>query len=226
MKFKNILYGAFLSLLIALSGCEKDNYSAPKSQLTGNIQFDGKNVGLRSNGVQLELWQHNYALFNKIPVFVDQDGSFSAQLFDGEYKLTLVRGNGPWVDNTDSLTVQVKGATQVNVPVDLYYGIQQESFQKEGEGVLASVSLKRGAGQRNVETVKLYVGQSILVDNIINVASVEKRGEELPEIGNPIQLSTSVPEDLRTKGYAYVRIGVKTEGVSEYVYGEPVKISF
>src|SRR5687768_11903068 len=87
-------------LLLATAACEGltsvDNYDAPGSTLTGQVMFDGQGVGVRSNGVQLELWEPAYPLRQKIPVYVAQDGSFSATLFDGSYKLNLLANNGPW----------------------------------------------------------------------------------------------------------------------------------
>jgi hypothetical protein len=107
---KNLIVLFMMASAAILTGCEKDNYQQPKSVLKGRIVYDGQVIGLRSNGVQLELWQHGYQLFTKIPVHVEQDGTFSASLFDGNYKLVRLRGNGPWTDNSDSIDVQLKGS--------------------------------------------------------------------------------------------------------------------
>ena len=118
---------ASLALAASLAACEFgvfDNYDEPNALLTGRVVYQGSPVGVRSNGVQLELWQPGYDLNQKIPIYVDQDGSFSAMVFDGEYKLNLLAGNGPWVDIRDTLQVQVQGQTQVDVPVVPYYTIE------------------------------------------------------------------------------------------------------
>src|SRR4051812_34652244 len=108
MKSKVFLsIGILICVLIA--ACTKDNYDPPKSMLSGQVVYQGQPVGVRSNGVQLELWQPGYQFFTKIPIYVDQDGTFSAALFDGNYKLTRLKGNGPWADNTDTINVVVKG---------------------------------------------------------------------------------------------------------------------
>lgn len=57
-----------------------------------------------------------YALKQKIPIYVVQDGSFSAVVFDGTYKLNLLPGNGPWVDNRDTIQLEVRREAAVTVP--------------------------------------------------------------------------------------------------------------
>src|SRR5688572_5356036 len=119
MKYKlSFIIG---SLVVFLAACKKDNFEPPKSWLTGKVVYQNQPLGVRSNGVQLELWQPGYANFSKIPVFVAQDGTFSANVFDGNYKLTFLRGNGPWVETTDTINVSVKGSTEVDVPVTPYF---------------------------------------------------------------------------------------------------------
>src|SRR5690606_28374043 len=117
-------------LLIGLvaASCDFDNFEEPKSTLSGRVVYNGEALGLRSNGVELEIWQHGYDLFQKIPVYVAQDGTFSAVLFDGDYKMTLLRGNGPWMDQTDSIDVQVRGDQMSDVEVQPYYVLRNSSI--------------------------------------------------------------------------------------------------
>lgn len=225
MKISNYIYIGIAAILILFAGCEKDNYEAPKSMLTGRVVHDGQAIGVRSNGVQLELWQHGFQLFNKIPVYIAQDGTFSAEVFDGDYKLTLVRGNGPWADNVDSINVKVAGATSLDVPVDPYFVIRNESFQNSSTTVTATFTLARVNTTRNLENVRLYIGQTVLVDNVINVANSQKTAAEIPDLTQPITLTVNIPASLAGKGYVYARIGVKTAGVAEYLYGQAQKIT-
>ena len=74
-------------------------------------------MNLRGTGeaVQLQLYQDGYEKNDPISVFVGQDGTFSALLFDGEYRLTTRDGNGPWVNNHESVTVNLKGHTDAKI---------------------------------------------------------------------------------------------------------------
>ena len=40
-----------------LTACEKDNLKEPDSVLSGRVTFEGQPIGVRSEGVQFEIWQ-------------------------------------------------------------------------------------------------------------------------------------------------------------------------
>src|SRR5660397_127396 len=82
---------------LSYSGCTQDNFDPPTSMLTGTIVYNSTPVGVRSNGTQLELWQYGFKLRSKISVYIAQDGTYSARLFDGNYKLVRLAG-APWAN--------------------------------------------------------------------------------------------------------------------------------
>ena len=217
---------ALLTVMVLAIACKKDNYEAPKSKLTGRVVYQGQALGVRSNGVQLELWQHGYQFFSKIPVYINQDGTFSALLFDGDYKLVRLKGNGPWADNTDSIDVKVSGNTVVEVPVDPYFVIKNETYQKNGTASVSSTfNIQQVNTSKTLEKVKLYLGQTVLVDENNNAASIERLAATIADLSQPVSLTVNIPAALVTKGYVYARLAVKTTGVAEYLYTQPVKIT-
>ncbi len=221
---KAILF-SLLAGLFLLTGCAKDNYEPPKSTLTGRVIYDNQPVGVRTNGVQLELWQRGYQLFTKIPVQVAQDGTFSAVLFDGDYKLVRLRGNGPWVDNTDTINVQVRGAATIDVLVQPYYVIRNPTIQRSGTNLTASASVAQVAAGRAIERVTLYVGTTQFVDVTNNVASASLQTAALADLSKPLALSLVLPTSVASRPYSYARIGVKTVGVAELLYTPVQKIT-
>src|ERR1044071_204279 len=225
MKNKFLSAITLLALVSILFGCKKDNYDPPGSKLSGRVVYQNQPVGVRSNGVQLELWQSGFQLFTKIAVYIAQDGTFSASLFDGDYKLTRLKGNGPWADNTDTINVQVRGNTTVDVPVDPYFITKSETFTKRGSNINASVTLQRVNTTRNLELVRLYIGQTIITDQNNNAAINEKLASAITDITQPITLSAAIPSGLAGKDYVYARVGVKTAGVAELLYSQPQKVA-
>ncbi|KQS27760.1 DUF3823 domain-containing protein [Dyadobacter sp. Leaf189] len=220
--FKPMLLG--LLSLVALSSCEKDNRAEPKSELKGRIVYEGAPVGVRSNGVQLEIWQRGYQLFTKIPVYVNQDGTFSASLFDGNYKLVRLRGNGPWVDNTDTIDVELRGTKELDVPVKPYFVFQNDVYSK-GEGkVSATFNLKQVDNSRTLERVNLYVGTTTIVDPNNNAVNVQEIAANITDLSKPITLTATLSPTLAKREYVYARIGVKTSGVGEMLFGAPQKV--
>lgn len=226
MKANNIHFKHLLLAMLALTAlaCEKDNRVEPKSFLTGRVVYEGQPVGLRSNGVQLEIWQRGYQLFTKIPVHIRQDGTFSAALFDGNYKLVRLRGNGPWVDNTDTIEVAMRGNTELDVPVQPYFVFQNDTYAK-GEGkVSATFNLKQTNAERTLERVNLYVGTTSIVDPNNNAANTQEVAANIKDITKPITLTATLPAALAGREYVYVRLGVKTSGVGEMLFGVPQKV--
>ncbi len=213
---KTFVYAGLLLAATLFSACKYDNYDPPASTLTGRVTYQNQPVGVRTNGVQLELWQRGYQLFTKIPVYVNQDGTFSASLFDGDYKLVRLRGNGPWVDNTDTINVQVRGTTQVDVPVQPYFTINSPTFQRSGANLTATGQINRVVSGRTVEQVTLYVGTTQFVDATNNAGSTSLSGTALADLSKPLSLSLATPAAVR--GTAYMRLGVKTAGVAELLY--------
>lgn len=213
------------SLASLFAGCEKDNYDAPSSTLTGRVVYQDQPLGVRSDGVQLELWQPGFQLFTKIPIYVAQDGTFSASLFDGNYKLTRLKGNGPWADNTDTINIEVRGGTTVDVPVDPYFVVRNVNIQRSGTAVNATFNLQRVNTTKNLEYVRLYLGQTLITDQVRNDASATIAGNTNPDLSQPITMTLNVTGSLASKDFVFARIGVKTEGVAELLYSQPVKIN-
>lgn len=233
MKLHYIVY-ILLAMAGILSGCEKDNFDPPKATLKGRVVYQDQPIGVRtpnvnadgtaSNGVQLELWQPGFQVYSKIPVFVNQDGSFSASVFDGNYKLVLLRGTGPWVDNSDTINVQVKGSSVVDVPVEPYYIIRNEQFQKAGDIVTATCNVQQVSPSRAIERVTLYLGATQFVDVNNNDGKIDITAAGIADLNQPLSFSLPIPAKLTSKGYFYGRIGVKTVGVAEMLYTPVQKI--
>jgi Protein of unknown function (DUF3823) N-terminal domain/Domain of unknown function (DUF3823_C) len=230
MKFKSIISAFSIAFVVFLAGCKKDNFDAPSSQLAGRVVYQGQPIGVRSpvngsGGVQLELWQDGYALREKIPVYVDQDGSFSATLFDGNYKLVMLRGSGPWVDNTDTINVVVNGVTTIDFPVQPYYTITNETISKSGSNITASAKVNQVVTTNPIERVTLFIGSTQFVDVNNRIATMDISGSNITDLTQPVNFSVAIPASVSNKEFVFARIGVKTTGVSELVYSPVQKIN-
>ncbi|GEO02938.1 hypothetical protein AAE02nite_06020 [Adhaeribacter aerolatus] len=224
---------SYLTVLLAImmAGCEYDNYEPPKSTLTGRVVYNDQVIGVRSNAVRLELRQPgpDYPLWRTTPINVNiaQDGTFSAVLFDGNYKLTRVRGNGPWVDQTDTINVEVRGTAVVDVPVNPFFVIKNEQIKKGTSTIDATFNLQQVNTTRQLERVNLYISSTNIVDATNQRASAEKAASGITNLSQPITLNvnlSSLPAAVAGKEYVFARIGVKTVGIQELAYSAPLKI--
>lgn len=219
-----------------------DNREAPSSTLTGRVVYNGEPVGVRHHGVELELWEPAYEeRFGqrvKIPVYVAQDGSFTATLFDGTYQLNKLANNGPWQNSTDTTLIELNGRAEVEVAVTPYYTIEDVGFTRgaptaEVPGGSISATFRVGTidTSRDLEFVALYIGTTSFVDRI-NGLSIPDEERELagaavqPQLdaNEHITISVNLPETIYqsnspwVRDFVYARVGVKTEGVAELLY--------
>jgi len=224
MKSK-ILSIAVLASLVILAGCEFDNYDEPQSTLTGNVTYNGANVGVRSGATQLELWQYGFALRQKIPVQIAQDGTFSARLFDGNYKLVRLAG-APWSNQTDSISVTVSGSTTVNVPVTPYYVITNPAFSyTSGTKTISGSGLVTKVGTANITSVTLYVGVTNIVDANNNSQNTTISGAALADLSTPKTLNIVLSTANQARQYVFVRMGVLSAGSAERFYTPVQKVA-
>jgi hypothetical protein len=192
--------------------------------LEGRLVYDGQPVHVRENAIQLELWQDGYTLHTAIPVYVKQDGSFQATLFDGDYKLVRKQNVGPWVNDPDTILVQLRGGQTLDVPVQPFFVIEDAQVTRTGGGVTATFTVKRLVEDRELEKVGLYVGSTRFVDPNYNLVAVERSAAEIADPGAPITLSADVSAASAGQDYVYVRVAAKTVGAAEMIYTEVQKV--
>lgn len=224
MKTKFLLTIITASILF-FAGCKKDNYTKPNSIITGKLVYQGQPLGVRSNGVQLELWQKGYQLFTKVAVYPAQDGTYTINVFDGDYQLIPLKGTGPWADKLDTIPIHLAGSANVDITMDPYFIIKNESFVRSGSTITGTFTIQKVNTTKTLSLVKIYIGQTLITDNTNNAANAQKLAATITDITQPISISLTVPAALATKDYAYMRVGVQATGVTELLYTQVQKIA-
>lgn len=228
------LVTAALAPALTLTACDNifgiDNYDEPNAMLTGQVVYNGNAIGVRSGGVELELWEPGFENRTKIPVHVDQDGSFSAQLFDGSYEINLLGGNGPWLDNSESISFDVRGDTELDVEVTPYYTIEDPTVTNNDGTIETTFRIGQVETRRNVEYVGVYVGTTTLVDRSNMAVRTEVSRSDIGSLDGGVSVSVELPESIWEKPepgareHVFVRIGVKTVGVAEMLFSPVEKV--
>lgn len=222
MKSKILSFVIIISFIV-LAGCEFDNYDQPGSKLSGTVNYNGTAVGVRSGATQLELWQYGYPTRAKIPVNIAQDGTFTATLFDGNYKLVRLAG-APWQRQTDSLDVTVSGSTTFDVPVTPFYTLTNETFTVTSGTVNSSVKVNK-IGTENITSLTLYVGVTNIVDANNNSQNTTLNAAALTDLTTAKTQSIALNTANKARSYVYVRIGVLCAGSTERYYTPVQKIT-
>ena len=232
MKNK-FLYVLWMAVCIAAVSCKKDNRSAPSSLLTGKITYKGEAIGVENNQVPFELYQNGFGKVGPLGETFAQDGSYSALLFDGDYKLIVPNGQGPfrWKYLTsgapDSMAITMKGNQTLDLEVTPYYMIRTPQITGGGGKVSATFKAEKiitDANAKNIERVTLYINKTQFVSgNGQNIASTTVTAITDP---NNITMSVSVPTFVPTQNYVFGRIGLKVAGVEDLIFSPVIKVTF
>jgi len=246
-------YVIILMLCASVISCKKDNYDPPSSYLTGRVMYKGEALGLEYIQVPYQLYQFGFGKIGAIGVIKDpgfpndpnrtitltttfaQDGSYSALLYDGEYKLTIAPSQGPFMwkqlagGKADTISITMKGSQTLDIEVTPYYMIRTAQIAKGGAGVTASCKVEKiitdAANAKNIERVSLYINKTQFVSGVDNIAKTDLAGSAITDPNN-ITMSVAVPNISPTQDYVYARIGLKIAGVEDLIFSPLTKIVY
>jgi hypothetical protein len=218
-------YSAVIILLLTLAACGKDNYDAPESILTGRMVYNGTSIQVRGTGeaVQLQLYQRGWQKSDPISVFVTQDGSFTAKLFDGTYYLVTRDNNGPWVNTRDTMQIELRGTASVDVNVTPYFTISGENITVSGNTLNASFTVNRVVSDAKLEKVYLVLSKTQFADEVNNIFRSDITDNVAAGAGS-VSADLSGNNDVANAKTLYGRIGIKTEGTEQAVWSPIVKL--
>lgn len=227
-------------ICITVLSCKKDNYDAPSVTLQGRITYQGEAINVSSKDVTLELWEPGWGKNGAITVNVNEDGSYSALLFNGNYKLVIPPSQGPFRSkpnnetNSDTVLLQLNGSRTMDIEVIPYYMVRNPQLVLSGTDIVnATFSLEKvitDANARDIENVFLYLNQTSFVDGTNYIARTSMAGGNITDPAN-ISLQVTIPASISANGttgdqsYVYARIGVKISGVEDLLFSPVQKIN-
>jgi len=236
IKFKYIVLVSIVFCTIAVS-CKKDNYTAPSSTLQGRLVYKGDSLGVERDQVPYELYQYGFGKVGAIGSSFSQNGAYSQLLFDGDYKLIIPNGQGPfmWKQTAtgapDSIAISLKGNQALDLEVTPYYMIRtpQMTPAPADTSVTATFNLEKvitdTINQKGIDRVSLYINKTQFVSGGDRVASTDLSGSAITDLNN-ISLRVKVPVFVPTQNYVFARIGVKIAGVEDMIFSPVQKIQF
>lgn len=222
-----------LACSAAVISCKKDNYNPPASTLSGHVVYKGEAIQLEYNQVPYEIYQFGFGKVGPIGQVFDQDGKYSSLLFDGDYRLTIPAGQGPFIwkqtagGKSDSIAVTMKGNQTLDIEVTPYYMIRTPQITVAGGKASSTCKIEKivtDANAKNIESVTLYVNKTQYVspaDNLVRYDSAIATTTDL----NNLKLTVTVPAIVPTQSYIYARIGLKIAGVEDRIFSPVTKIN-
>ena len=143
-------------------------------------------------------------------------------MFDGEYRLTTRDGNGPWVNNHESVTVNLKGHTEVNLEVTPYFMISNEQLSVTGSAMNASFMINRIVPDAKISRVMLLLIKTQFADDVNNLY----RQDFSDVVPGSVNLSADISgntEIVKAKAL-YARVGVLANGADQAIYSPVVRL--
>lgn len=233
MKIK-FQYIGLLALIISMASCKKDNFSAPTSALSGKFHYKGEAIQVEYDRVPLQLYQYGFGKIGAIDFRLAPDGTYSALLFDGQYKFIVPNGQGPFkwnktaADNPDSVTINVNGSQTLDFEVTPYYMVRTPQFTVAAGKVTGTCKMEKivvDATGKDIEQVTLYINKTQFVSGDYNIANVSIAGSAIVDPNN-ISLNVTIPTIVPTQNYVYARIGLKIAGVEDRIFSPLQKLTF
>ena len=225
INMKKTIYSfSIISLLIIFSGCGKDNYDEPESTLTGKITYNGEAINVRGTDerVRLQLYQDGYDKHDPIEVFVGQEGTFSAKLFNGEYKMVTRNNNGPWVNTRDTTLITVNGSTTIEFKVTPYFTISNAEISLSGNTMNASLTINRIVATAEIDRVILLLNSTTFVDDGFNVLRKDFTGNDVKT--GQVNYTAELNEKALNAKFLFGRICVWTKGADQGIYSQVFKL--
>lgn len=221
--------------LLCAAACKKDNYKPPSSELKGRLVYKGDSIGLERNQVPFQIYQRDFGTGGAIGGSFTEEGTYSALLFNGDYRLIIPNGQGPFLwkttsaGNPDSLTVKLSGSQTLDLEVTPFYMIRNAKFTGSDSVVTATFSVEKiitdPALARDIDRVSLYINKTQIVSGGDNIGGTDLAGASIADPSN-ISLEVRVPPTYPAQNYVYARIGLKVAGVEDLIFSPVMKVQY
>ena len=247
-------YLFILLVVISFASCKKDNYAKPGSFLTGALTYKGDTIYVERSQVSYQLYQLGFGQIGplgassasdqnaspSVLTYFSQNGSYSQVLFNGNYKLIIPNGQGPFMwkqdanGNPDSLSITMNGDQKVDLEVTPFYMVRNPQFAFSASDSMITASFKAEkiitdpTMAKDIERVSLYINKTQFVSGGDNIAFMDMSGGSITDPDN-ISLSVAVPFDDKvlatSQDYIFARVGIKMVNIEDMIFSSVVKIS-
>jgi hypothetical protein len=152
--------------------------------------------------MSLQLYQPGFGLYTAVNVAINQNGTFNAVMFDGDYRLINASGTTqPWVLRTDTLKFSLNGSANLDYEVTPYFIINDEAYTKSGTNITANCKLQKVATTATLQSATLYISRTAICNENYNEGKQQLNASAITDLNN-VNFTVAIPQRLITQGYA------------------------
>ena len=161
---KHIIVLTILSTIVVLTRCGLDNITPPTHQLNGKVVFNEELLNVRHGKISLNIYQEDYIKNEPIKVYVAQDGTFSALLYNGKYTIEAINNNGPWLNHSDTQYFEIPGVDTLYFDVKPYFLLKDVAIVLDGHTVKSVCNVEQISEDATLLRLSLFVNNTKFVD--------------------------------------------------------------
>ncbi|MDN5202182.1 DUF3823 domain-containing protein [Fulvivirgaceae bacterium BMA10] len=213
-KIVLIIFSFALTCFLGMSCSEIDNADPPSSLVEGTIRYNNEPVAVEQSQIWFNLIQAGFDFESDLPMAVDQDGNFSALLFNGDYRVEI-SGSAPYTfqGGAESVDLKVAGSQTFDIAVVPFFFIPENSVQYSisGNNLTATFTVEQPDATKTLDQVAVFVGDTRIVDGSINTDVVV---ESVPagDLTGLTNIEVTVDISSFDKNYVFVRAGAQAAG--------------
>ncbi|MDN5213743.1 DUF3823 domain-containing protein [Fulvivirgaceae bacterium BMA12] len=214
---RKITYIILSAVLIGLvgTGCnEIDDVDPPSSLVQGTLMYNNQAVAVEQSQIWFNLIQSGFAFESDLQMAVDQDGHYSALLFNGNYRVEI-GGSAPYSfqGGATSMDLNVSDNQTFDISVVPFFFIPETSasYSISGNTLTATFTVEQPDAAKTLDEVAVFVGDTRIVDASINqdVVIESVAAGDLPGMTG---ISINVDISGLNKNYVFVRAGARAAG--------------
>ena len=131
-------------------------------------------------------------------------------------------GNGPWVNNRDTMVVNLKGSADIKLEVTPYFLIKNEQISVSESEMTASFTIEQIVPSATINKVMLILSKTQFVDDVNNVFRQDISDVKSGTVSFTADISGNT--DVSNAKALYARVGVLANGADQAIYSSIVRI--
>ena len=213
-KIAYIILSAVFVGMLGMGCKEIDDVDPPSSLVQGTLMYNNQAVAVEQSQIWFNLIQSGFAFESDLQMAVDQNGHYSALLFNGDYRVEI-GGSAPYSfqGGAASMDLNVSASQTFDISVMPFFFIPETSanYSISGNTLTATFTVEQPDATKTLDEVAVFIGDTRIVD-----ASIDKdvviESVAAGDLSGTTDISINANISDLNKSYVFVRVGARAAG--------------